>query len=279
MSAARNTKFSTHLALTTDIVLGLPNSKEYVHEIDSTIFDLRKGQVDVTTVVWARTPPEQGIYIVNQFSLSTADKLLLVANDANCMRRLPEDYEGQGPLLPNVLAYLNGHGCIMSVDEDRKGAIVGGFVYQGKAYGWKEYKVHLHFGEGMRFSTWTMPPPRTLVSFEGIWEGVAEDDGLIKASVCRIATIDTAPQALLLALGIGTSAATNKAAHLRQLRAKAAVASPPPPTTPKDTVSPVPVHDGQQANMPDSTPTPAPKAVLRQPSPSPAPRSKRVRTE
>ncbi|KAE8226549.1 hypothetical protein CF319_g878 [Tilletia indica] len=226
MTAARNTKYSTHLALTTDIVLGEPTSKDYVHEIDSTIYEIRDGQVDLTTVVWSRTPPEQGIYIVNQFSLSTADKFLLVANDANCMRLLPQSVDGSemSSMLPPVLAYLNGHGCIMSVDEDGKGGVVGGFSYQGKAYGWRAFKIRVRFGAGPRFATWKMPAPRMLVAFEAIWEGITENDNLIEASICRIATIEPAPQSLVIALGIGSGAVINKAAHLRQLRANAKIA-------------------------------------------------------
>ncbi|CAD6897271.1 unnamed protein product [Tilletia laevis] len=44
------------------------------------------------------------------------------------------------------------------------------------------------------------------------------EEGMIEASVCRIATIDNAPQALLAALKIGQPSGENKVARLRQLR-------------------------------------------------------------
>ncbi|KAE8223196.1 hypothetical protein CF326_g8235 [Tilletia indica] len=253
MATSRNTKFGTHLALTTDIVMGLTNSKEYVHEVESTIYEIRNGQVDLVTVLWGRTPPAQGLYIVNQFSLSTDKTLLLVGNDPNCMRLVPDGFDGASAegnaLLPPVLAYLNGHGCVLSVDEDRRGGYVGGFVYQGKSYGWKNFKIYLRFPEGARYATWFMAPPRTLIAFEGVWEGMKDD--IIEASITRISTIDAAPQSLVTALGLGQASAANKAAHIRQLRANAKAAAEAAAVGPSPTSSPA----GSSSDIIPTTPT------------------------
>ncbi|KAE8179759.1 hypothetical protein CF336_g9528 [Tilletia laevis] len=139
MPTSRNTKWPIHLSLTTDIVLGLANSKEYAHEVDSTVYDIREGEVDLKLSVWGRVPSTPGTYMINQCGLSTEPELKAVANEANCLRMIPEEVDGSldgNPLLPNMLAYLNGIACIKALNDDKKGAILGGLTYQGKQHGW-----------------------------------------------------------------------------------------------------------------------------------------------
>ncbi|KAE8211695.1 hypothetical protein CF326_g9941, partial [Tilletia indica] len=222
MAGTRNTRYSTHFSITTDIVFGLASSKDYLHEVDSTIYDLREGHVDVKTHVWAASAPLIGSYIINHFNLSTTNGLILTTSDANCMRRLPDEEEDatSSSSLASVLAYLSGLGCVKSVTSDKKACVVGGLVYQGKTLGWVVWEAVLRFPEGGRFGSWTMPAPRTMISFEALWDRMNEDD-MIEATITRFATMDAAPAALIQALNLVPASTNSKAAHLKQLRASA----------------------------------------------------------
>ncbi|CAD6904281.1 unnamed protein product [Tilletia laevis] len=152
-SLAKTGKWPTHLAITGDLVLGLAQSDNYVHNIEATVYDIDDCPHPATLNIWARDVPEQGAYLVTSVPVATSPTIMAIS-DAITLRRVPEEIDGgnlTGPSLDAVPPMFTGIGVIRSVEADRKSGTVVGLTYLNKAMGWKEWRVNLMFEGSIRF--------------------------------------------------------------------------------------------------------------------------------
>ncbi|KAE8220608.1 hypothetical protein CF319_g5891 [Tilletia indica] len=226
MSAGRFVKWTTHLAISADAVLGTATSKEFLHEIETTIFDPNDISVNGKAIIWARVAPTEGAYLLNLVPMATKP-LRLAINEPNAMRQVPEDFDGTDPSnasLPPFIPYLSGVGLLKSVAENKKQGVISGFTFLGKSTGWAEWEIEVAFEDHPRWALWSLPPPRSVVAFDALLAEVT-DDGDIKCHLRRISTIDTNVRPLLAALGVGNgpAGANDRVAKLKEIRAQAAL--------------------------------------------------------
>ncbi|KAE8221645.1 hypothetical protein CF319_g5022 [Tilletia indica] len=226
MSAGRFVKWTTHLAITTDAVLGAATSKEFLHEIDTTIFDPNDMSFNGKAIIWARVAPTEGAYLLNLVPMATKPFRLAI-NEPNAMRQIPEDFDGTDPSnasLPPFIPYLSGVGLLKSVAEDKKHGVIAGFTFLGKSTGWAQWEIEVAFEDHPRWALWSLPPPRSVVAFDASLAEVT-DNGDLKCYLRRISTIDTNVRPLLAALGVGhgPTAANDRVAKLKEIRAQAAM--------------------------------------------------------
>ncbi|KAE8222187.1 hypothetical protein CF319_g4568 [Tilletia indica] len=220
---SRNAKYPTHLAITTDLIFGPVESTEFSHKVESTLFDAREEPFEANTYMWARNPPKEGAYQAIQCPFAPTPMRINV-NDKESLRNIPESMDGTNPenesLMP-IAPFVSGIGAILEVDSDKKKGKIGGLVFFNRQLGWIEWQANISFEESLRWLAWMLPAPRTLVSFDGILDKV-RPDGTMDITLRRITTLDSAPQALLVALKIGNAAGGDRAVRIRQARADAA---------------------------------------------------------
>ncbi|KAE8226065.1 hypothetical protein CF326_g7763 [Tilletia indica] len=222
MAASRIIKWPTHLAITADIIMGAVQTIENSHTIESTIFDTNESAIDVKTLMWARLQPREGAYLVVQAPIATKP-IRLNINDTENMRLIPEAFDGTNPdndSLPHAVPFFTGTGVVKSVSPDRKKGTIGGWVFINKNLGWVEWEVDASFDDTVKWLAWLFPPPRTLVSFDGLLAS-GTSDGEISIILRRITTIAPAPQNLLASLSVGQGGVMDRAARIRLARAKA----------------------------------------------------------
>ncbi|KAK0553247.1 hypothetical protein OC844_006333 [Tilletia horrida] len=218
-------KFSTHLCITTDLVMGEAKTDNCVHEIEATIFDEHDEAISGWLNMWAREAPEEGLYQAVNVPMSTHPIRLSVA-DTDGLRKLPDgldDAEHSGGSLPVILAYLTSMAVVEWIDADKKVCILTGFTYLNRTHGWQKFRYRAYFEDVMRYKHWTVPTPRSLVHAECVFRRIGED-GLIEAAIRRIAVVEKAPQQLLQALDIGQPKSGDRAARVRDIKAQRATA-------------------------------------------------------
>ncbi|KAE8222461.1 hypothetical protein CF319_g4345 [Tilletia indica] len=243
-SSPRNGKWPTHLSITTDVIFGTVESKDYSHKVDSTIFGEKEESIDAVTHIWARSEPKEGAYLVTHAPFAP-NPMRMNINDADCIRQIPESMDGtyrnvyvcssSRPLtdssysagsnpdnetIPPALPFISGIGVIKDVETNKKKGTLAGFVFFNRLVGWIEWSAEVSFEDSIRWLAWTLPPPRTLVSFDAVLTKVRAD-GTMELSLRRINNIDAAPQNLLTGLHIGQAAGAERAARIRLVRAKA----------------------------------------------------------
>ncbi|KAE8224282.1 hypothetical protein CF326_g8061, partial [Tilletia indica] len=210
MSGHKITKFPTYLAMTTDVILGSPSTdpKDYLHDIDITIFDGSDTARQASLKIWSRTCPTEGAYILNNVPCAS-DPIQIHVPDIVNLRKIPEEFDGSNPDNPTLTPtqpIIAGLAVIQWVDDTKKTCVLTGFSFMGKDKAWVLFKVRASFEDVPRFANWTVPAPRTLVTFDGIFSKVGED-GMMECCLRRMAQIDSAPPFLLSALDIGKSSA------------------------------------------------------------------------
>ncbi|KAE8250118.1 hypothetical protein A4X13_0g4943 [Tilletia indica] len=266
-SSTKNTKWVTHLALSADVILGKPKSENCVHEIDCT-FDDSQGQIHkVALNCWARDVPEQGVYILVNVPFAT-HPLRLGLPDIACLRQIPDELDGSevgGVTLPAAPVFLTGIGVIHSTSPDRKSVVIKGLTYLNKTHQWQSWTLNSAFPDTPKYSVWTAPGPRNLVSFDCT---VISEAGhhTFDTALNRITLLGPAPAPLLQALGVVSPATDDRAERIRQARA-ARQARPTTPTNPaevKDSNGLAAVAEGE-ADTPKS-PAVVPRAVTPTPS-------------
>ncbi|KAE8242586.1 hypothetical protein A4X13_0g7098 [Tilletia indica] len=283
MSGHKTTKFPTYLAMTTDVILGSPtgDSKDYTHDIDVTIFDANDTAQQGSLKIWSRTCPAEGAYILNNAPFAT-DPLQIHVPDAINLRKIPEEFDGSDPENPTLTPsqpIICGLAIVKWVDDTKKTCILTGFNFMGKDKAWVLFKIRASFDDVPRFANWTVPAPRTMVTFDGIFSKVGED-GTIDCSLRRISQIDSAPPFLLSALDIGKNSAGDRAAKLREVRSKAGQRAKPEVKddifneTPKKTSAPentsAPDAGSSKLTFPP-VPQPQPSGIADAPPSSPTP--------
>ncbi|KAE8250722.1 hypothetical protein A4X13_0g4453 [Tilletia indica] len=217
--ASKNTKWVTHLALSSDIILGGADTQNNIHEISCTMDD-SKGQIhSVKLNVWARDTPEQGVYILNNVPFAT-NPLRLGVGDVATMRRVPDEFDGSepgSPCLPATPIELSGIAVVASVDEERKSGLLKGFTYLNKGHQWQPFTFQATFPDTPKYEAWKIPGPRSLVHFDAtvIEEGPHH---ILQTSLIRVTLLDVAPASILQALGITNTTTDDRAKRIRQAR-------------------------------------------------------------
>ncbi|KAE8243643.1 hypothetical protein A4X06_0g6177 [Tilletia controversa] len=279
-STSKTSKWTTHLSITTDLIIGTGTSINCVHTLEATLYDLEnKGHSGIVNL-WSRDIPAQGAYIITNASLATHPMRCFVS-DPLAIRHIPAEVDGSNPTAPSSLTegvpFVSGTGVLTEVDPTRKKAFLIGHVYLNKVHGWTTFKIFLTFEDHVRFNPWLMPAANSLCNIEGVVSGKAED-GTMEIYLRRISALGQAPSDLLQSLGMGQQAQTShRASRLKELREAGSKRH-------------IPVIDKDESLMAEagvtSEPPNAPKAVkhgiVTQPpnSPSPAPGTrKRGRAE
>ncbi|KAE8223255.1 hypothetical protein CF319_g3688 [Tilletia indica] len=251
---ARNAKWPTHLAMTTDVIFGTSESKEYSHKVDSTLFGANEEPIEAKTHMWNRSPPREGAYQAIHCPFAP-NPMRINVNDKESLRSIPESMDGTNPenecLVP-ISPFVSGTGAIIEVDADKKKGKIGGLVFFNRQLGWIEWYANISFEESLRWLAWLLPAPRTLVSFDGILDKI-RPDGTMDITLRRITTLDSAPQALLVALKIGSASGGDRAARIRQVRA-GALAKAKKETDDADVFTETPLKGDASAPAPPSSP-------------------------
>ncbi|KAE8233257.1 hypothetical protein CF326_g1702 [Tilletia indica] len=274
-SATKNTKWVTHLALSADIILGAAKSDSYVHEIDCS-FDDAHGQIHkIALNCWARDVPEQGVYVVVNVPFATHPFRLGLA-DISGLRQIPDELDGSegGVTLPPAPIFLTGIGVVHSTSADRKSVVIKGQTYLNKTHQWQTWTINAAFPDTPKYAVWTTPGPRNLISFDCTIIKAA-GHATFDTALTRIALLGPAPNPLLQALGVVSTATDDRAERIRQARA----ARQTQPTTPPNVADPGLAK--QQDAVPDNETIPKPPATPTRPvTPTPSQRpGKRGRNE
>ncbi|KAE8244664.1 hypothetical protein A4X13_0g6392, partial [Tilletia indica] len=128
-SSPRNGKWPTHLSITTDVIFGTVESKDYSHKVDSTIFGEKEESIDAVTHIWARSEPKEGAYLVTHAPFAP-NPMRMNINDADCIRQIPESMDGSNPdneTIPPALPFISGIGVIKDVETNKKKGTLAGF--------------------------------------------------------------------------------------------------------------------------------------------------------
>ncbi|KAE8219243.1 hypothetical protein CF319_g7029 [Tilletia indica] len=220
MSTVRPVKTPTHLTITTDSVYGDSIINNGLHESDACIYDSKDRSHSATISQFGLTAPEEGAYIITQQPVST-HPLYIHVKKPSSVRLIPEEVDGSNAdnaCLPSAAACLGGCGVLIDVDPGRKYGYVVGRTSLGAHLGLRTFKVKVIFEDNIRWALWILPPPRSLVSFDGILGGISEED-TPEINLRRITSIAPASSDLLQSLGIGEEASGGRAARIRELRA------------------------------------------------------------
>ncbi|KAK0519303.1 hypothetical protein OC834_005504 [Tilletia horrida] len=273
-SFAKTPKLPTHLAITGDAVLGPATSLNYVHDIETTVYDVDESPCPGTLNIWARETPAEGLYVLSNVPCAT-NPLRIAVPDPHMARLVPSSIDGStsmSDMLAAMPAFFSGIGVMSMTAEDKKSGTVTGMVYINKTVGWVPFKLNIFFEDSPKWISWFLPPPRTLVTFDALLWRIAED-GTPDCLVRRITAIDNASNALLEALDMLQNKSTDRAAKLKELRAaakRAPASSSAPATSTSDNTttstptsgSDVPDLNAPKGNkvgipsMPPSSPTP-----------------------
>ncbi|KAE8221960.1 hypothetical protein CF319_g4763 [Tilletia indica] len=219
-SSSKTMKWATHLALTGDVILGTADSKDAVHDINSTMDDEDGEMHQLSLNCWSREVPLQGLYLLYKVPFATNPNRLGVSYPAQ-MRRVPDEFEGMlsaAAALPASPVMLSGCAPVVWIDATRKTAIVQGFTYLNKTHQWQQFKIRIMFEDNSRWAAWLIPGARTLVDFDCVIVRMGADD-IYDAYIRRIMTLGPAPPALLQALEITSPGNDDRAERLRQARA------------------------------------------------------------
>ncbi|KAE8234209.1 hypothetical protein CF326_g753 [Tilletia indica] len=292
MSTVRPVKTPTHLTITTDSVYGDSIINNGLHESDACIYDSKDRSHSATISQFGLTAPDEGAYIITQQPVST-HPLYIHVKKPSSVRLIPEEVDGSNAdnaCLPSAAACLGGCGVLIDVDPGRKYGYVVGRTSLGAHLGLRTFKVKVIFEDNTRWALWILPPPRSLVSFDGILGGISEED-TPEINLRRITSIAPASSDLLQSLGIGEEASGGRAARIRELRAAGArrqqnnvgnnvnATSPqipaPPPTLPQQpSASKEAIVAGSQIQVPSQTGSehlPANKEAIVVGTPTPVP--------
>ncbi|KAL9932313.1 hypothetical protein V8E36_008792 [Tilletia maclaganii] len=199
----RGSKWTTHLSITGDIILGECHTTNYVHNIESSIYDLDDSLHTATCNVWARDAPQEGI-----------------VQDPATMRYIPAEFDGAAPQGlggSTVGPMLSGIGVLTSTAADRKSGIISGFTYLNKTDGWQRFDITVAFESTVRWDSWMLPVQRQLVSFDALLSRRGEDDTW-ETLIRRMTAMGPATPILLQALGCSAERAGEKAARLKEIR-------------------------------------------------------------
>ncbi|KAE8217067.1 hypothetical protein CF319_g8762, partial [Tilletia indica] len=227
MTSTRNGKWVTHLALCADLVFGNVTSTEFNHDINTTLYDGEDTPRDAMVSMWARDAPAPGAYLATILPMATSP-LRIAVPELSALRQIPEDFDGTNPanpMLPTTIPLLMGVAVVKVVDETRKLATLAGFTFLGKVAGWVEWELEASFEDTPRWAAWTFPAARTLISFEGAVTTMTEK-GAVSMTMRRIVSIGSAPQSLVLALGVAQTQGNDRAARILAGRAAATASSP-----------------------------------------------------
>ncbi|KAE8237445.1 hypothetical protein A4X13_0g8784 [Tilletia indica] len=306
MTSTRNGKWVTHLALCADLVFGNVTSTEFNHDINTTLYDGEDTPRDAMVSMWARDAPAPGAYLATILPMATSP-LRIAVPELSALRQIPEDFDGEfhtsdlsshftdpscdagtnpaNPMLPTTIPILMGVAVVKVVDETRKLATLAGFTFLGKVAGWVEWELEASFEDTPRWAAWTFPAARTLISFEGAVTTMTEK-GAVSMTMRRIVSIGSAPQSLVLALGVAQTQGNDRAARILAGRAAATASSPTKtPSIDKPTEQTVTELDGVggEQTTPTSSPLPPPMTPSMQMEPtrptSPSPTSRRKKAK
>ncbi|KAK0518161.1 hypothetical protein OC834_005268 [Tilletia horrida] len=217
---AKTSKFPTHLAMSGDALFGSARSANYVHDIDTTIYDQDENPHSGTLNVWARDQPPEGLYILNNVPCVTGPFRLAV-NELNTMRLVPEEVDG----------------IIGGVDSDRKGGELKGWTYMGKSVGWVPWLLRAFFENTAKWNPWYMPPLNAIVSFDVLLHRVRED-GVMEVLIRRISAIEGTGATLLQSMGGAPVKPNARGAMLKELKAAKKARTTPTATTEEQDPSP-----------------------------------------
>ncbi|KAE8216204.1 hypothetical protein CF319_g8948 [Tilletia indica] len=262
----KSTKWPTYLALTADLIIDEPISLDFNHTFDATFFDLFDKTHKGTIGMWARTCPEEGMYIANNIPLSTNPIRLDVPDQRN-LRLIPEQFDGSvggQPVLPSSQPSVHGVGVMKQVDGDKRTGIITGFTFLNKNEGSLAYQLALEFEESPKYDNWVLNGVKALVAFEAVIVGIGEDQ-ILKATVRNLAYLMDAPRPLLQALNIGVGS-PGKFAKIQQARSsaskrKATDDTEPPVASGSGTTTPPP-HT-TEASETAAPPSPTPGLLTR----------------
>ncbi|KAE8218042.1 hypothetical protein CF319_g8004 [Tilletia indica] len=231
--------------------------------MSATIFDSDDSAVDAKLGIWARNQPPEGAYIVNNCGIST-NPLRIIVSEATGLRQIPEEFDGtdpEKPSLPTAAPFLSGIAVVKFVHPNKKEGILSGFTFMGRTEGWVRFDVNVAFENMARWAAWTLPPPRTLVTFDAVLARV-DSEGAMHANLRRISFINEAHRALLQELGMGHSQTEGRAAKLAEVRQNAAKNKrthdddqiSPAGAVDEDALGPSPVASGSGSTVKATTP-------------------------
>ncbi|KAK0541219.1 hypothetical protein OC842_000052 [Tilletia horrida] len=261
---AKTSKFPTHLAMSGDALFGSAQSANYVHDIETTIYDQDENPHSGTLSVWARDQPAEGLYILNNVPCVTGPFRLAV-NEFNTMRLVPEEVDGSDTssvCLPPGPVFFTGTGIVGGVDSDRKGGEIKGWTYMGKRHGWVPWLLRAFFENTIKWNPWYMPPLNAIVSFDVLLHRVRED-GVMEVLIRRISAIEGTGATLLQNMGAAPAKPNARGAMLKELKAAKKARTAPTPTeeqdpSPSDECPPAPkTNKAGIVSVTPPSPTPA----------------------
>ncbi|KAK0532515.1 hypothetical protein OC835_003313 [Tilletia horrida] len=222
MASSKTGKWCTFLALCGDAVVAHAGSQGYSHTYTAELYDATGRAYEITVSQWARTKPEDGLYIFTNVPFATSSRRADIG-DSNSTRNIPPEIDGSDGVSPSVEecnSSFNGIGVVKEISEDKKSGVIVGFTFLNKESGWVQWEVKIVFEESTRWENWTFPPARSLVTFDAIIEE-QDTEGPLKGLIRRLSYIMDAPRNLLQALGIGIGGSTfsDKRSKLRGLNA------------------------------------------------------------
>ncbi|KAK0524487.1 hypothetical protein OC834_005518 [Tilletia horrida] len=214
LAAGHPLQTPTYLAMSGDVLV--PTPADVAKEGEEVLFmlrDFRLVQADLCSDYGQDV--YSGVYNFSNAILGTQPMSLFLPGDANA-RLVPEDIDGCDPLLSSLPwrgPVLNGIG-VVTVADGKKGKItISGRSWHGAFVGWIPFKVHGRVEDGLNgpFSIPYIPGRGTLVSFDGIMDGVT-DDGGVEALLYRIQHLQHAHPTLLIELGVVKTAREDRKA-------------------------------------------------------------------
>ncbi|KAK0532507.1 hypothetical protein OC835_003305 [Tilletia horrida] len=213
---------STLIHLDDGFVLSHAGSQGYSHTYTAEVYDASGRAYEITVSQWARTKPDDGLYIFTNVPFATSNQRADIG-DSNSTRNIPPEIDGSDADSPSVEecnASFNGIGVLKDVADDKKSGTIVGLTFINKETGWLPWEVKLNFEDATRWENWTFPPVRSLVTFEAIIDE-QEAEGPLKGIIRRLSYIMDAPRNLLQALGIGFGGTTfsDKRSKLRGINA------------------------------------------------------------
>ncbi|KAK0518660.1 hypothetical protein OC834_005622 [Tilletia horrida] len=223
-ASGRSNKWPTNLSICADLILGMSQSEDSVHEVDASFGSSDGSEHNGKLNIWSRDPVGQGLYLAVNVAIAT-HPLRLSVSDAYNLRFVPEAIDGTDPdmpCLPPGPTCAKGTAIVISVSEDRKSCVVMGFTYLNKTHQWQKFKIRLVFEATIRWEPWTCSPVGTLVDFEALITSM-DDEHTFEAVIRRLSSIEANTKSLQQALQM-SSPAVNRAALVRQARAAGAAA-------------------------------------------------------
>ncbi|KAK0527680.1 hypothetical protein OC842_004786 [Tilletia horrida] len=229
MSGTKTTKWCTFLALCADAILTYKTSRGHLHTFGADVFDSTGRPFELDINQWARTKPEDGLYMLTNVPFATSlppTRRIAEIDEPNSSRAVPSEIDGTDPDMPSIRqtdASYNGIGVTFWRSMDKKSCKIKGYTYINRDLGWVPWETFLSFPPTTRYENWTCHDVGSLVAFDAII-GEQENDQPLKGVIRRLAYIADAPRNLQHALGVGGggSDAQDRRAKLRYLHEKRA---------------------------------------------------------